>query len=61
MTVPTGTSSPAASVCSTSVPADVDSISTVDFSVSISAMMSPRATVSPTFLTQAAIEPVSMS
>ena len=61
MTDPTGTSWPGARVCSTSVPPASASISTVDFSVSISASTSPRATVSPTCLIHAAMVPVSMS
>jgi len=61
MASPTGRSAPASATISTSVPAAVDSISTVLFSVSISAITSPRATCSPTFLIQPATRPDSMS
>src|SRR3990172_1468990 len=48
MTVPTGTSAPAPWTISTSVPSSSASSSTVAFSVSTSAMTSPRSTRSPT-------------
>src|SRR3990170_2754793 len=61
MTVPTGTSAPAPWTISTSVPSSSASSSTVAFSVSTSAMTSPRSTRSPTRFVQSAISAVSWS
>src|SRR3990170_840510 len=61
MTVPTGTSAPAPWTSSTSVPSSSASSSTVAFSVSTSAMTSPRSTRSPTRFVQSAISAVSWS
>jgi len=61
MTVPTATPSvPSSTLISATVPSSTASNSIVALSVSISAMMSPAATVSPTFTSHLASVPSSM-
>src|SRR5262249_35099091 len=59
--VPTSASDPAPHRISTSVPEAIASISTVVLSVSISAIGSPRSTVSPTCFSHEPTLPLSMS
>src|SRR6266508_4954349 len=61
MTAPTATSAPTGCTISTSLPAVSASISTAVLVVSISAMTSPRRTVSPTFFVHEEMRPKSMS
>jgi hypothetical protein len=59
--VPTGTVSPARTMIRAKIPAAAASISTVAFSVSISAMAWPFATGSPSFISHRASSPSVMS
>jgi hypothetical protein len=59
--VPTGTVSPACTMIRARIPAAAASISTVAFSVSISAMAWPFTTGSPSFFSQRASSPSVMS